>query len=151
MRYLFPGSFDPPTVGHLDLIERSAKLCDELAVVLLNNRAKKYCYSLECRRKMLERITAHITNVRIYAYDGMLCDAVRELNVDAVIRGIRNEQDYSYERDMAYYNAVLGDVETIFLPAKVELSVTSSSGVREILHYGKSAEGFVPEQILDLL
>jgi len=151
MRYLFPGSFDPPTKGHQDLIKRSAKLCDELVVVLLNNYTKKYRYPLEVRMQMLERITEDCKNVRICADDGMLCDIAKELNADAVVRGIRNEQDYAYERDMAYYNAVLGDVETIFLPAKTELSVTSSSGVREILHFGKSAEGFVPDCILDLL
>lgn len=151
MRYLFPGSFDPPTLGHMDLIERSAKLCDELVVVLLDNCAKRYRYPVERRKEMLERITAHLGNVTICHSDGMLCDMVKTLEADAVIRGIRNEQDYAYERDMAYYNAQLGDVETIFLPAKIELSVTSSSGVREIMHFGKSVKGFVPDQILDLL
>ena len=151
MKYLFPGSFDPPTMGHMDLIERSAKLCDELVVVLLNNCAKRYRYPLETRKEMLERITAHLGNVTITASDGMLCDIVQELKADAVVRGIRNEQDYAYERDMAYYNARLGNVETLFLPAKVELSVTSSSGVREILHFGKNVKGFVPDEILDLL
>jgi len=100
---------------------------------------------------MLRRITEHLDNVTISSYDGMLCDMVKELEADAVIRGIRNEQDYAYERDMAYYNAQLGNVETLFLPAKVELSVTSSSGVREILHFGKNVKGFVPDEILDLL
>ena len=151
MKYLFPGSFDPPTMGHMDMIQRSAKLCDELVVVLLNNCAKHYRYSLETRTEMLERITAQLGNVTICSSDGMLCDIVKELGADAVIRGIRNEQDYAYERDMAYYNAQLGGVETLFLPAKIELSVTSSSGVREILHFGKNVKGFVPDEILDLL
>lgn len=151
MKYVFAGSFDPPTKGHLDLIERAARLCDELVVVQLENCAKHYHYSLETRRTMLERITAHLENVTIADYDGMLYDIVRKLGADAVIRGIRNEQDYAYERDMAYYNAVLGNVETLFLPARVELSVTSSSGAREILHFGGNVEEFVPAQILDLL
>lgn len=151
MRCIFPGSFDPPTIGHMDLIERSAGLCEELIVVLLNNCAKKYRYSLAQREEMLARMTQEMKNVRVCSYDGMLSDAVREFGADAVIRGIRNEQDYAYERDMAYYNAKLGNVETLFLPAKAELSVTSSSGVREILHFAKSAEGFVPDCILDLL
>jgi len=151
VKYLFPGSFDPPTVGHMDMIERSAKLCDQLVVVLLNNCAKKDRYPMDTRIQMLRRITEHLDNVTISSYDGMLCDMVKELEADAVIRGIRNEQDYAYERDMAYYNAQLGNVETLFLPAKVELSVTSSSGVREILHFGKNVKGFVPDEILDLL
>ena len=101
--------------------------------------------------EMLERITAGMDNIEIRAFDGMLVDFAAEVGADAVIRGIRNEQDYAYERDMAYYNRELGNVETIFIPSKMALAAGSSSGVREVLLFGKSAEGFVPEEILELL
>lgn len=151
MLCLFPGSFDPPTLGHKDMILRSAKLCDKLIILLLNNCKKKYLYPVEKRMEMLEHITAGIENIEIRAFDGMLVDFAAEVGADAVIRGIRNEQDYAYERDMAYYNRELGNVETIFLPSKMSLAAGSSSGVREVLLFGKSAEGFVPEEILELL
>ena len=151
MLCLFPGSFDPPTLGHKDMILRSAKLCDKLIILLLNNCKKKYLYPVEKRMEMLERITAGMDNIEIRAFDGMLVDFAAEVGADAVIRGIRNEQDYAYERDMAYYNRELGNVETIFLPSKMALAAGSSSGVREVLLFGKSAEGFVPEEILELL
>ena len=151
MLCLFPGSFDPPTLGHKDMILRSAKLCDKLIVLLLNNCKKNYRYSVEQRKEMLERITEGSENIEIVAFDGMLADYASEIGADAVIRGIRNEQDYAYERDMAYYNRELGDVETIFLPSRMSLAAGSSSGVREVLLFGKSAKGFVPDEIIDLL
>lgn len=151
MLYLFPGSFDPPTLGHRDLILRASKLCDKLIVVLLNNCKKNYRYSAEMRIEMLTRMTEGLENTEIRAFDGMLADFAESVGADAVIRGIRNEQDYAYERDMAYYNHAIGRVETLFLPAKPELAAYSSSGVRELLLYGKNVRGFVPDEILELL
>lgn len=151
MLYLFPGSFDPPTTGHRDMILRAARLCDKLIVVLLNNCKKNYRYSVDAREQMLLRITQSCPNVEVAQFDGMLVDFAETVGADAVIRGIRNEQDYAYERDMAYYNRELGGIETIFLPSQPALAAGSSSGVRELLSYEKSAEGFVPDEILDLL
>lgn len=147
MKFIFPGSFDPLTKGHLDIIERSAKLCDELVLGVLDNVAKKYYFSVEERMAMLADATAHIDNVEIIYFSGLLADCVKGTGADAVIRGTRNIIDYQYEQDLAICNSLYGDVETIFLITKPEYAAISSSVVRELLHFGGEISGFVPEAV----
>ena len=151
MRLVFSGSFDPITLGHMDIIERGAKLCDELIVCAFVNNRKKYRYSSDERLKMLERAISRIPNARADVFDGLLADYCKEAGADAVLRGVRDERDFAYEREMALMNQKKLGVETVFLIADPALSYVSSSSVRELLEFGADVKGLVPENILDLL
>ena len=151
MKCVFPGSFDPVTLGHMDLIRRGASLVDELIVVVMENGEKSRLFSLDERMKMLKTALAGMEGVRVDSHEGMLVDCVRAFGADAVLRGVRGVRDYEYERDMAEINARLGGVETLFLPAAAELVCVSSSAVREICRFGGDVSGFVPQAALDLM
>lgn len=146
---IYPGTFDPVTLGHLDIIRRSSKLFDVVIVGVLHNSSKRPLFSEEERVNMLRRVTENMENVRICTFQGLLADFFKETNADVVIRGLRDAADCSYELSMASVNRMLNrDVETVYLPARPEYAAVSSSVVREILSCGGSAEGFVPEEIL---
>jgi len=145
MDMVFPGSFDPVTLGHLDIIRRSAALADTLYVAVLNNPAKNCFFSLEDRLEMLSLATEDIKNVRVESFEGLLIDYCHEKGVQVVARGIRNALDYEYERDMAHANKQLGGIETIFIVTKVGASFISSTIVRELLSFGGDTSGFLPE------
>ena len=147
MDMVFPGSFDPITLGHLDIIERSAALADTLYVAVLNNPAKNYCFSLKDRMYMISLATRHVKNVRIEYFDGLLADYCHKKGVRVVARGIRNNLDYEYERDMAHANKQLGGLETLFMVTKVGASYISSTTVRELIHFGGDTTGFLPESV----
>lgn len=151
MKLLFPGSFDPPTLGHEDIIKRAAALSDKLYVGVLVNVNKKYKYTLEKRIAMLERIAASYDNVEVISFDGLLVDAVKKVGADALVKGLRNSADYAYECDMAQINFAIAGVETFFLQSDPARSVISSSVVRELQNFNGDIKGFVPECILDLL
>ena len=151
MRLVFSGSFDPITLGHMDIIERGAKLCDELIVCAFVNNRKKYRYPSDERLKMLERSISGVKNARADVFDGLLADYCKEAGADAVLRGVRDERDFAYEREMALMNQKKLGVETVFLIADPALSYVSSSSVRELLEFGADVKGLVPENILDLL
>jgi len=143
MIWIFPGSFDPPTLGHKDIIERAAALCDELVVAVLINRNKQGMFDVEERKKMLRDITAGIKNVRVISHSGLLAELYKELGAAAIVRGIRSGSDYEYERTQAEANARLGGVETVFLNTKPELACVSSAAVREILSFNGDISAFV--------
>ena len=152
LRAIYPGSFDPVTNGHLDVIRRSSKMVDELIVGVLNNNAKMPLFSAEERVKMLKEVTKDIPNVRIYPFDGLLIDFAAKMEAGVVIRGLRAITDFEYELQMSQTNHKLNpDVETIFLTTSIEYSYLSSTTVKEIAYYGGDITQFVPEAIVGKL
>ena len=147
---IYPGSFDPITLGHLDLIKRSSMVFDEVIVCILNNASKKCpLFSIEERVKMLGDVTAEFSNVKVASSEGLLVDFARENGVNFIVRGLRGTTDYDFELQMAQANKTISsDIETVFLATDPRYSFISSSMVKEFASYGKSVSGFVPEQVL---
>ncbi len=148
---LFPGSFDPVTSGHIDLIARASQLFDRVYVVILKNRDKSEHFSLEARLTMLRLATARFSNVTVDASNGYTADYAKERGISAILRGIRNGADYTYEEKMASFNRARGGVDTVFLPAKESLSEVSSTEVRCRLLAGEDVSALVPSEIRELL
>ena len=145
---IYPGSFDPPTNGHLDLIERGSKIFDELIVAVLRNAEKSPLFSLPERLRMLEAMTADFSNVRVDSFDGLTMDYAVKVKAGAVLRGIRAISDYEYELQMALMNRKLQpDVETVFMMPAEQYSYLSSRLVREIAQLGGSVKDLVPELV----
>ena len=148
LRAIYPGTFDPVTYGHYDIIVRSCKIVDELVVGVLNNKAKMPLFSVEERVKMLEDVTSGLANVRIVPFDGLLVDFAAKMEAGVVIRGLRMITDFEYELQMAQTNQKLkSDIETMFLTTSIEYSYLSSTTVREIAAFGGDVSEFVPEVV----
>ena len=149
-RAVYPGSFDPMTNGHVDIIERAAKIVDELYVGVLNNNAKNPLFSLDERVSMVKEETAHISNVVVGSFDGLLVDYMREIDAQLIVRGLRAISDYEYEIQIAQTNQKVNpDVETIFLTTNLRYSYLSSTIVKEFASYGGDISHFVPERFID--
>jgi pantetheine-phosphate adenylyltransferase len=149
---MYPGSFDPPTNGHLDLIERGSKIFDELVVAILRNADKAPLFSLSERLLMLEAMTAEFKNVRVETFDGLMVDYAAKVKASAVLRGIRAISDYEYELQMALMNRKLQpDLETVFMMPAEQYSYLSSRLVREIAQLGGSVKGLVPDLVVQRL
>lgn len=147
---IYPGSFDPVTYGHLDIIQRASKLVDELVIGVLKNNAKKGLFSTEERIEFLRRVTVDIPNVRIISFDGLLVDCAMEYGTHTIVRGLRAVTDFEYELQLAQTNKRLRpDIDTVFLTTNVEYAYVSSSIVREIASYGGDISHFVPECIIE--
>lgn len=145
---IYPGSFDPPTNGHLDLIARGSKIFDELIVAILRNPEKNPLFSVAQRRHMLEVLTSGFRNVRVDTFDGLTVDYAIRVNAGAILRGIRAISDYEYELQMALMNRKLHpELETVFMMPAEKYSYLSSRLVREVGHLGGSIEGLVPEMV----
>ena len=143
---IYPGSFDPPTNGHLDIIKRAASLVDRLIVGVLINSAKTPLFTMDERVEMLAEITKDIPNDQVRSFEGLLVDFAREQNAKLLIRGLRAVTDYEFELQLAQSNkAVCSDVDTIFLVTSAEYSFLSSSIVRDIARYGGDNGKFVPD------
>ena len=150
VKAIYPGSFDPVTNGHLDLIARAAKMFDHLVVAILRNSAKNPLFTVEERVAMLSEGTAEFGNVSISTFDGLLVDFAREERAHAVVRGIRAISDYEYELQMAHMNRRLApDVETIFLMPDAKYSFVSSRLVKEVFRLGGSVDGLVPRFVIE--
>ena len=148
LRAIYPGSFDPVTYGHMDIIIRSCKIVDELIVGVLCNKAKMPLFSVEERVKMLEEVTKDLKNVRIVPFDGLLVDFAAKMKADLIIRGLRAITDFEYELQMSQTNHKLAtNVETMFLTTSIEYSYLSSTTVREIAAFGGDLSQFVPEAV----
>ena len=135
-RAMYPGSFDPVTYGHLDIIRRSAPLVDELVIGVLNNNAKTPLFSVEERVKMLNEVTRDMTNVIVVPFDGLLVEFAKKMDACMIVRGLRAITDFEYELQMAQTNRVIApDIDTIFLTTNLKYSYLSSSIVKEIAGY----------------
>lgn len=149
-RAVYPGSFDPLTLGHLDIIRRSAGIVDELVVSVLHNSAKNSLFSTDERVSMIKEVTSDIPNVKVTTFDGLLVDYVREIDASLIIRGLRAVTDFEYELQLTQTNHILNpEVETIFLTTNLQYSYLSSTIVREIASYGGDISQFVPNEFID--
>ena len=145
---VYPGSFDPITVGHLDVIERAAKLFDRVIVAVMHNPAKQGSFPVAERLMLIGKATAHLPNVTVDAWDGLLAEYMRRTGAACVVRGLRGVSDFESEKNMAQVNAqLLPGLETVFLTAKPEHICVSSSVVREAASFGADVRAFVPEAI----
>ena len=149
---IYPGSFDPLTNGHLDLIERGSKIFDQLIVAILRHPEKAPLFTLEERREMLESMTARFKNVSVDTFDGLLVDYARSKGAGALLRGIRAISDYEYELQMALMNRKLAPkLETVFMMPAEKYSYLSSRLVKEIFRHGGSVRGLVPHKVEERL
>ncbi len=149
-RAIYPGSFDPVTFGHQDIIERSSAIFDELIVGVLNNSAKNSLFSLDERVSMLRELTKDIPNVKVDSFDGLLVDYMKTCGATIIVRGLRAVKDFEYELQIAQTNHVENpEVETVFLTTNLKYSYLSSSVVREFAAYGGDISKFVPAQFVD--
>lgn len=145
-----PGSFDPVTLGHLDVIKRASALFDKVTVVVMVNLSKRPAFTTEERIALLKKVTGGIRNVEIEAYSGLLADYASSKKATAIVKGLRVMSDFEYEFQMALTNSSLAPgVETIFLPASIDCMFMSSSMVREVASRGRDISKFVPHQIAD--
>ena len=145
---IYPGAFDPPTNGHLDLIQRGARIFDELIVSVLRNSEKTPLFTVEERQEMLIECTAQWSNVRVESFEGLLVDYARSLGAQAVLRGIRAVSDYEYELQMAWMNRKLdSSLETVFMTPAGAYSYLSSRLVREIASLGGTLNGMLPASV----
>lgn len=147
---IYPGSFDPITFGHIDIIERAANIVDELVVGVLCNSAKNPLFSLDERVSMIEEMTKHLPNVTVQAFDGLLVDYMNKIGATLIVRGLRAVTDFEYELQIAQTNHVQNEnIETIFLTTNLNYSYLSSTIVKEFASYGGDISKFVPEQFIE--
>ncbi|NOR27063.1 MAG: pantetheine-phosphate adenylyltransferase [Lutibacter sp.] len=147
-RAIFPGSFDPITLGHVDIINRALPLFDEIIIAIGINADKKYMFSLEDRVKFIKENYAHEPKIKVETYAGLTIDICEKLNVDFILRGLRNPADFEFEKAIAQTNRKLSNIETVFLLTSADTSFISSSIVRDILRNGGNVDGFVPKSVL---
>ena len=151
-RAVYPGSFDPVTYGHLDIIERSASLVDELIVAVLVNRSKTPLFSVDERVNMLRDVTRNISNIRVESFSGLSVDFVEKCEARFIVRGLRAITDFEYELQMAQTNRVIKPaIDTIFLATNLDYAYVSSTTVKEVAFYGGDISSFVPDVIAERL
>ena len=153
LRAIYPGSFDPVTFGHLDVIHRASLMFDELTVSVLNNTTKTPLFSVDERVKILQMATRDLPNVKIDSFSGLLIDYAREKDVHVSVRGLRAITDFEYELQIAQTNKLLshGELDTIFLTTSLEYAYLSSSSVKEIASFGGDISMCVPDFVADLV
>lgn len=148
MKVVYPGTFDPVTNGHLDIIKRCAKKFDKVIVLVLNNPAKKHMFTVEERIKLLKEVTLDIENVEIDSYSGLLVDYMKQNQIEMIVRGMRAVSDFEYEMQMALMNNRLyNEAETLFMIARNQYSYLSSSIVKEVATFNGDITGLVPEKV----
>ena len=150
-RAVCPGSFDPVTNGHLDIVGRAASLFDEVTVAVLVNRGKQGLFSVDERIAMLRETAGEFSNVVVDSFHGLLVDFCTQRGIAAIVKGLRAVSDFDYELQMAQMNSSLADVETVFVPTSPEYSFLASSLVKEVAQHGGDVSGLVPEHVLPLL
>lgn len=147
---IYPGSFDPITKGHLDIITRGSKIYDKLIVAVLVNMDKKCLFSIEERVELIKKVTKNLKNVEVLSFDGLLVDFARLNNSKVILKGLRTMSDFEYEFQMALMNSKLdSEIETVFMMTSSAYSYVSSSAVKQVAKFGGSIEGFVPEELID--
>jgi pantetheine-phosphate adenylyltransferase len=150
-RAVCPGSFDPVTNGHIDIVSRASALFDEVTVAVLINKSKKSMFSVEERIDMLTEVCSGFHNVKIDAFHGLLVDFCQERSIHAIVKGLRAVSDFDYELQMAQMNSSLAPVETVFVPTSPEYSFLASSLVKEVATFGGDVSTLVPPLVLDRL
>ena len=145
---IFPGSFDPLTMGHMNVIERACKIFDEVIVIILENSEKRALFDLEERLHMIKSACAHLSKVSVMSADTLTVEAAKTLGANVIIRGVRSIKDFEYEKDIASVNHHLDQsIETILLYTDERYGFVSSSVIKELLKYGKDINGLVPEAV----
>lgn len=150
LRAIYPGSFDPVTNGHIDIIRRAAAISDELIVGVLQNKAKSPLFSVEERVIILREVTKNLKNVKIIPFEGLLIDFAAQMDAKVIVRGLRAITDFEYELQMSQTNRKLNaDIETLFLTTSLEYSFLSSTTVKEVASFGGDISQFVPEFVAE--
>jgi len=150
LRAIYPGSFDPVTNGHIDIIKRAAAISDELIVGVLQNKAKTPLFSVEERVIILREVTKNLKNVKIMTFEGLLIDFAAQMDAKVIVRGLRAITDFEYELQMSQTNRKLNaDIETLFLTTSLEYSFLSSTTVKEVASFGGDISQFVPEFVAE--
>ncbi|OIQ30810.1 MAG: pantetheine-phosphate adenylyltransferase [Bacteroidetes bacterium MedPE-SWsnd-G2] len=147
-RAIFPGSFDPITLGHSDIIKRGVKLFDEVVIAIGINGDKKYMFSLEERKQFIEATFANHPKVKVVTYQGLTVDFCREINAKFILRGLRNPADFEFEKAIAHTNRKLSKIETVFLLTSAKTSFISSSIVRDVIRNNGNYSILVPESVV---
>ena len=146
---IYPGSFDPLTYGHLDMIKRAAAIVDELIVAVLQNNAKKPLFSMDERVSMIEDVTKDMPNVKVQTFDGLTVEFAKSVGAKLIIRGLRAVTDFEYELQISQTNRIVAaDIDTVFLTTSLEYAYLSSTIVKEVACYGGDISRFVPEEIM---
>ncbi|GAA0176937.1 pantetheine-phosphate adenylyltransferase [Clostridium sediminicola] len=147
---VYPGSFDPITEGHLDIIRRSSKVFDELIVLVLVNPEKKGLFNIDERKELIERVTSSFGNVKVEAFHGLLVNYMKERNLNIITKGLRAVTDFEYEFQMALMNRKLSPtIETVFMMTNAKYSYLSSSAVKQVAMFGGDLNDLVPTEIID--
>ena len=146
---IFPGSFDPITNGHYDIIKRGVSLFDEVIVAIGVNAEKKYMFSLEDRKRFIEEAFKDEPKVKVITYSGLTIDLCKKENAEFILRGLRNPADFEFEKAIAHTNRMMSKIETVFLLTAARTSFISSSIVRDVLRNGGDISQLVPEAVLD--
>ena len=149
---VYPGSFDPCTNGHLDIINRAANMFEKVVVAVLINEQKNPSFTLEERVEMLKTVTKHLENVEIVSFSGLLAEFMRENKYSIIVKGLRAVSDFEYEFQMALINSALYDkIETVFIPSVAEFMFLSSSVVKEVAKYNGELDALVPRELIPLI
>lgn len=152
MRGIYPGSFDPITLGHLDVIKRAAKIMDELVIGVLKNSVKAPLFTAEERVKLIQQVVQDIPNVKVQSFDGLTVDFAKKIEAKILVRGLRAVTDFEYELQIAQTNRKLDDdIDTVFFTTNVEYAYLSSSIVKEIASFGGNITKFVPQCIVPII
>lgn len=147
-RAIFPGSFDPITLGHYDIIKRGVKLFDEIIVAIGINADKKYMFSIKERQKFIEETFKHQPKVKVTTYSGLTVDFCKEVNAKFILRGLRNPADFEFEKAIAHTNRRLSKIETVFLLTAAKTSYISSSIVRDVIRNNGNYSVLVPDSVV---
>jgi pantetheine-phosphate adenylyltransferase len=150
-RAVCPGSFDPVTLGHLDIIERASAQFDEVVIAVLVNRTKSSMFTVQERMEMITKTTAHLPNIRVDSWSGLLVEYCKSNDIQSIVKGLRAVTDFDYELQMAQVNLQASGVETMFMATAPSHSFLSSSLVKELAHYGGDVSSMVPKIVNEAL
>ena len=150
-RAIFPGTFDPFTIGHLDILEKSIKIFDEVIIAIGKNHDKKTMFTVDKRKEFIELATSKYQNIKVMTYDGLTVDFCKKTNSNFIVRGIRNVGDFEFEKAIARTNRVLSEIETVFLLTSAKTSYVSSSIVRDIIKNNGDCSKLIPNEIIHVI